>query len=137
MDLAVPPPTPAPTVEQAELPVRIRIAVAQEPAEVLGAARETVSGGVREAACALGLDRLRQPIIQYLVRIEAEDPVMPACSTANCFWLRKPSNGRTSTRAPAASASSRVASVEPESTTRISSQNASDARQAPMRSASL
>src|SRR5688500_17762351 len=60
-----------------------------------------------------------------------------ACDTANCFWLRKPSNGRTSTRAPAAAASSRVASVEPESTTTSSSQNASDARQSPMRSASL
>src|SRR3546814_10142982 len=53
------------------------------------------------------------------------------------FGLRKPSNGRCSTRAPRRSHSSRVPSTEPESTTTISSQNASDARQSPIRSASL
>lgn len=41
------------------------------------------------------------------------------------------------TRAPAASAMPRVSSVDPESTTTISSQNASEARQSPIRSASF
>src|SRR5690606_38359435 len=60
-----------------------------------------------------------------------------ACSTQNAFWLRKPSNARWITRAPAASATAAVASAENESTTTISSQNASEARQSPIRSASL
>src|SRR5690606_23958444 len=60
-----------------------------------------------------------------------------ACSIANCFWLRKPVNGRCSTRAPSDCAICTVASVDCESTTTISSQNASDARQSPMRPASL
>ncbi len=60
-----------------------------------------------------------------------------ACSTQNAFWLRKPSKARWITRAPAASAMATVASVENESTTTISSQNASEARQSPIRSASL
>ena len=60
-----------------------------------------------------------------------------AWSTANCFWLRKPSNGRTSTRAPMRSAIARVWSLEPESTTTTSSQNASEARQSPIRASSF
>src|SRR5688572_7013575 len=60
-----------------------------------------------------------------------------ACSMANCFWLRKPSNGRCRTLAPIDRAISTVASVECESTTTTSSQKASEAMQSPMRSASL
>ena len=49
----------------------------------------------------------------------------------------EPSNGRCITRAPSRWAICTVASVDCESTTTISSQNASEARQSPMRSASL
>lgn len=54
-----------------------------------------------------------------------------AASRARCFWAPKPIQSvRMRTRHPCASAIATVASVDPLSTTTISSQNASEARQA-------
>src|SRR5215213_4857797 len=53
-----------------------------------------------------------------------------ACSIANCFCAPKPGHSLLITRAPQVSAISRVASVEPESTTTISSAHATDSQAA-------
>src|SRR5882724_8975445 len=60
-----------------------------------------------------------------------------AWSTANCFWSAKPLQTRDSTRAPAFNAISHVASVEPESTTTISSAHETDWQAARIFSSSL
>src|ERR1044072_7765114 len=60
-----------------------------------------------------------------------------ADSAANCFCAAKPGQSRTITRAPQASAISAVSSFERESTTRISSAQATDWHAARMFSASL
>src|SRR5437660_11743 len=60
-----------------------------------------------------------------------------ADSAANCFCAAKPGQSRSTTRAPQHSAISRVASVEWESTTRISSAHETDSHAALMLSASL
>src|SRR4029453_16409675 len=60
-----------------------------------------------------------------------------AAPMANCFCAACPGQSRSTPRAPSAAARSRVASVECESTTTTSSHQASEARQASMRSASL
>src|ERR1035438_2487297 len=53
-----------------------------------------------------------------------------ACLMANCFWGPKPRHSASITRAPRRRANSTVPSVLPLSTTRISSQKTTDARQA-------
>src|SRR5215211_3280596 len=60
-----------------------------------------------------------------------------AWSTANCFCAPKPGQEFVITRAPQASARSRVASVEFESTTTISSAHASDSQAGLMFDSSL
>src|SRR5207249_3696775 len=60
-----------------------------------------------------------------------------AASTANCFCAAKPGHELMITRAPQAAAISRVASVDSESITRISSAHATDSHAARILSASL
>lgn len=111
--------------------------MAQETTEVIRQSREPVAGGAVEARVTGRFDGRAQVPSTRSSASRHSTQSWRACSTANCFWLRKPSNGRCSTRAPAVCAIATVASVEYESTTTISSQNASEARQSPMRSASL
>src|SRR5690606_26477966 len=76
VDLAAAPPAAAAAVEQAQHPVRVRRAVAQEAAVVLGHAREPVAGGADEAGVTLGLDRRAQARVHAFVRVQAQDPVV-------------------------------------------------------------
>src|SRR5690606_30628069 len=76
VDLALAAPAAAAAVEQAQHPVRVGIAVAEEAAEVLAQAVEAVAGGVREAAGALGLDAGAQFRRDALVGVQAQHPVV-------------------------------------------------------------
>lgn len=76
VDLAAAAPAAAPAVEQAQHPVGIGVAMAQEPAEVVRQAREAVAGGAVETAVASPQDRRAQGVVDALVRVQAQHPVV-------------------------------------------------------------
>src|SRR5690242_13259732 len=87
---------------------------------------------------ALGPDiESRRDVIEALSSFETRSSAsrlrIQSClaeSVANCFCAEKPGHGRLITRAPQASAISRVASEDSESTTRISSAHETDSHAA-------